>query len=90
MMFLTEYQTEICPLALTCNYTPPLPTPQAIAIICKKEKTLWKLEGDLFSGGAKCLKLLLKDDEPEKVCSIKNMEDAVWNNDSWGKKREDI
>lgn len=88
MMFLTEYQTEICPLALTCNYTPPTP-PQAIAIICKKEKTLWKLEGDLFSGGAKCLKVLLKDDEPEKVCSIKNMEDAVRNDDSW-KNMEDI
>lgn len=50
----------------------PPHTPQAIAIICKIEKkTLRKLEGDLFSGGAKCLKLLLKDDEPEKVCSMK-------------------
>lgn len=55
---------------------PPSPPQGNCCNLQKKLKTLWKLRGDLFSGGAKSLKFLLKDDEPEKNCSKKL--DAEW------------
>lgn len=51
---------------------------------CNLQKTLWKSIRKLFFGGAKCLKFLLKDDEPEKNCSIKNIYKRLnWVNAEW-------